>query len=97
MLRRIRHRARSRNLDFDLTVEDIVIPENCPVLGIPLVLGRTGTVGANDDSPRIDRFDNALGYVKGNIRVISTRANLLKRDATVDEVRRLLAYMEGRV
>lgn len=54
-------------------------------------------MGANDDSPSIDRFDNALGYVKGNIRVISTRANLLKRDATVDEVRRLLAYMEGRV
>jgi hypothetical protein len=47
--------------------------------------------------PSVDRVDNACGYVKGNIRVISARANHLKSDATVEEIRSLLAYMEGRL
>jgi len=82
----------ARGLPFDITPEDIVIPALCPVLGIPLLVG--GGTGFHNSSPSLDRTDNARGYVKGNVQVISLRANRIKCDSTVDEMRKLLAYME---
>ena len=79
-------------LDFNLEYQDIVIPRRCPVLGIPLKTGgRLRSEIAN--SPSVDRVDNQRGYVKGNIRVISHRANSLKSDATLDELRRVCRYV----
>lgn len=88
-------RDRAKKYGFECTLEagDFVVPEVCPVLGIPLYCG-TG-LRLNPNSPSIDRFDNTKGYTKENCRVISTRANLLKKDATVEEIRALLKYMEG--
>jgi hypothetical protein len=45
-----------------------------------------GRSGFFPDSPSLDRIDPSKGYVKGNVRVISARANLLKNDATVGEL-----------
>lgn len=90
----IRSRAKQQGREFDLVVSDIVVPDICPVLGIPLIAGAEAPL---DNRPSIDRFDNNRGYTKDNIRVISHRANHLKRDATVDEMRRILHYMEGDV
>lgn len=42
-------------------------------------------------SPSLDRLDSSKGYVKGNVRVISKRANQLKNNATVEEMRMVLA------
>lgn len=61
------------------------------VLGIPLYTNR-GKAGPN--SPSIDRIDNKKGYILGNVQVISYRANMLKGDASIEEVRRVLAYMD---
>lgn len=85
-------RAKTRNIPFDISPDDIVIPEICPVLGIKLSLNRGG--GFKDSSPSVDRRIPALGYVKGNIRVISYRANAIKRDATLDELRLLVRFLE---
>ena len=85
-----RKRALALSLPFDIEPEDILVPDVCPVLGINLVLR-----GTRDAAPSLDRLIPALGYVKGNIRVISFRANRLKSDASVDEIRKVLAYMEG--
>jgi hypothetical protein len=90
----IRKRARDTGREFDLVSSDIVVPEICPVLGIPLIAGAEAPL---HNRPSVDRFDNERGYTKDNIHVISHRANHLKRDATVDEIRRLLHYMEGDV
>jgi len=55
----------------------------CPILGIPLIPG----IGAQSpNSPSLDRIIPSLGYVKGNIAVISYRANAMKNDATIDEL-----------
>jgi hypothetical protein len=51
--------------------------------------------GRCSSSPSVDKFDNDRGYVKGNVNVISNRANVLKNDATVAEMRAVLTYMEG--
>lgn len=86
-----RRRAAAKGLEFSLRAEDIVIPERCPVLGIELRVG-----GAEREcSPSLDRIDNRLGYTPSNVRVLSFRANRLKADATPDELRAILAYVEA--
>ena len=71
------------NLPFDICEEDIVIPEICPILKIPIQRG-DNKVGPN--SPSLDRIRPELGYVKGNIQVISYKANTMKSDATLIEL-----------
>lgn len=85
-------RAKCEGLTFDLTIEDIIIPEVCPVLGIELF---KGTRKNRDNSPSVDRFLPVLGYTKRNIRVISWRANDLKKNATIEELTKVLSYMKG--
>lgn len=76
-------RAKKNNIVFTITKEDIIIPEYCPVLGIKLFReGKDTWMNA----PSIDRIDNNKGYTKDNIMVISRRANILKKDATFDEL-----------
>ena len=93
MLYAARHRALTRGLVFDLTPDDVVIPEVCPVLGVPLVLRYTRPVrkvGGYRDSPALDRIDNNHGYLPGNVWVISHRANRLKLDASLKELRMMI-------
>lgn len=89
-LNSIRERARNKGLLFDLVKEDIVYPEICPVLGIPIKIGK---FKCQDNNPSVDRIDNSKGYTKDNIRVISKRANSLKSNATVEELELILADM----
>lgn len=91
MVMRARERADKEGLPFDLTAEDLEMPTHCPALGIPLVMG-TGKPG--DGSPSLDRIVPELGYVKGNVRVISYRANTIKQDATPDEILAVARWAE---
>ena len=75
-----RNRAKKYNLPFDITHEDVVVPEFCPYLGIKLV------PFSERSSPSLDKINPELGYVKGNIQVISTKANTMKNNATQDEL-----------
>ena len=92
MLARVRARAKAKGLAFNLTAEDITIPKRCPILGIPLVVG-DGT--ANDNSPELDRINNRKGYVRGNVHVISRRANRIKNDATLAELEKIASYLRS--
>lgn len=84
---------RSRKYGYQCTISaaDIVIPSSCPVLGIPIVAA-SGRMA--DTSPTIDRIDPAKGYVPGNVIVISWRANRLRSDGTLNEMRAILAFYE---
>jgi hypothetical protein len=69
-----------------LTLEDIPdIPTHCPVFTWIALEYRVGE-GRRDNSPSLDRIDNTKGYVKGNVRVISWRANNLKGNAIDQEL-----------
>lgn len=81
-------RAREKCLDFDLEIEDIVIPDTCPCLGIEIIPGETGGM---DNCPSVDRIDPSKGYTKDNIWVISYRANRIKNDATINELKSITA------
>lgn len=83
-------RATKHGLAFNITEEDIFIPNFCPVLGIPL----KPTVGrCSANSPTVDRIDSSKGYVRGNVCVISFRANTIKPDATAEELDAVARYV----
>lgn len=84
-------RAKKKNLPFNLELSDIIIPEFCPVLGIKLEKSNNYV---KDCSPTIDRLNNNLGYVKGNICVMSYRANCIKNCGTADEHRKIADWIE---
>jgi hypothetical protein len=88
MLSRLKHKALTNNIPFNLDKADITIPSHCPVLGIELHWNQGK--GYHPDSPSVDKINPKLGYTKGNVRVISARANLLKNDATVEELTKVL-------
>lgn len=91
MLSAAKKRAKNKSLPFNITVDDIYIPEICPILEIPLEVSKTGKPSAN--SPSLDRIIPSLGYVKGNIMVISHRANTMKLDASIEELIKFSEYM----
>lgn len=78
-------RSKERGLSFDLEESDIVIPTHCPYLGIPLSTNvARGTPRTNCMS--LDRMNNELGYVKGNVEVISHLANTMKSNANPEQL-----------
>jgi hypothetical protein len=76
MIRAARARAKKFGWEFNLDKTDIIIPDKCPILGIPIIVSHED----KDFGPSIDRIDNNKGYVKDNVIVISYRANRIKRD-----------------
>lgn len=84
-----RGRAKKAGVPFSIERRDIIIPDRCPALGTKLVRGK-GQPGPN--SPSLDRIVPELGYVPGNIVVVSMRANRAKNDLTVAEMRALAVF-----
>lgn len=92
MLNTARYRAKRDNVEFNIDLSDIIIPEICPVLGIPIFRSTTGKVC--DNSPSLDRVNNHKGYIKGNVRVISNKANAMKRDHTLETLEKMITYIK---
>jgi hypothetical protein len=90
LLRNAKARAKKFNLPFNLTINDIVIPKECPILGITLVPGKGKPLPS---SPSLDRIIPALGYVPGNVCVISYKANSIKSNLTKDMLIKLTEYV----
>jgi len=90
MIYSAKHRAKRDGVPFLITKDDIVVPEFCPILGHKLEIG---TRQSHEWSPTLDRIIPGLGYILGNIRVISHRANRLKADATQEELH--LLYLDA--
>lgn len=81
-----RNRARSLNLPFDIEPSDIFIPSECPVLKVPFKFGTKYAMS-------LDRKISSLGYTKGNVQVISLKANLMKQDASIEELRNFAEWI----
>lgn len=92
MLWGAKKRAKQDGVPFAIDAQHIAIPECCPLLGIPLQRA-TGFRAAG--SPSLDRIRPELGYMPGNVWVISYRANQIKNDATLDELRSIVAGLEA--
>jgi len=86
-----KHRANKLKVPFNLDISDLIIPEYCPILGIPLVNYIGAGKGFRPDSISLDRNIPELGYIKGNVQIISGLANLMKNNATPEQ---LIAFAE---
>lgn len=89
-----RLRARQRGMAFSITVADIEMPDVCPVFGLPLTWSGAERTWS---SPSLDRIDSRIGYVPGNVWVISWRANAIKSDATPRELRAVARAVDTRL
>ena len=90
----IKSRCKYANIPFDITSEDIEKPTHCPVFGYELNYCQSKGSGGNNppNTASIDRIIPELGYVKGNVMVISWRANEIKKDATFEELHLLSQF-----
>lgn len=94
MLARAKARSRQSGIECTITLEDIKIPETCPILGIPLVC-HSGTPGGRENSPALDRKDNSKGYTPDNVLVISHMANMMKSSASPEMLQRFGQWAVG--
>ncbi len=83
-------RAGKCGIPFDLVPTDITIPDRCPVFG-------TEFKRNTEHAMSLDRIDNSQGYVKGNVQVLSRRANAMKRDATNEELKQFADWIINNV
>lgn len=94
MLKNAFQRSKDRGLPFNITLADIIIPAVCPVLGMPFGVYRgQGRGGFKPDAPSLDRIIPSLGYVRGNICVISNLANSIKRDGTAEQLMKVAVWL----
>jgi len=82
-IQRARARAKENDLEFTITSDNIVFPEVCPVLGIPLTFSNGKY--RDDNSPSLDRLDFTKGYTPENTIVVSMRANRIRNNGTIEE------------
>ena len=93
---RARLRAKKLGREFNITIDDVVIPEECPLLNVAI----SSYSEHQDFRPSLDRIDSSKGYVKGNVQVISAKANRLKNNASSEELMNIALNMmrlEGKI
>lgn len=78
---RAKSRAARQSVPFDIELSDIKIPDKCPILGIEFSKRDV------DAAPSLDKIIPDKGYVKGNIQVISNKANRMKSNASIEELK----------
>jgi hypothetical protein len=87
--------AKKRNIPFNLKptdIDEIGIPITCPILGMPLSFNRRKV---QDDSISFDRIDSSKGYSIDNLIVISYRANKIKTNATLEELKKIVVFYDS--
>jgi len=94
--RQRKNSAVKKGIPFTIKFEDLAQPEFCPILGLKLNYGWGGSSGNSRDPNKatIDKVVPELGYVLGNVFVISWRANKLKSDMTIYELEKILKYIK---
>lgn len=93
MTERARDRAKTKDLPFDIDADYVrsIMPEKCPALGWEI--DYLTTKHTHSRTASLDKFRPELGYVKGNVHVISSLANTMKSNATAEQALMLANWM----
>lgn len=94
-----KNRALSKGIPFDIEIDDIIIPDVCPLLGTPLIRGDHKRWEHPENTISIDKIIPEKGYIKGNVRIISSLANTMKNNATKEQLltfaKNIIPYING--
>jgi hypothetical protein len=95
---RARVRADKEGQPFLITLEYLRglypdFPNGARCAAFPWMKLKRGTKVPTHHSPSLDKIIPELGYVPGNVAILSYRANRLKSDATLEELEALVAYI----
>ncbi len=85
-----RSRAKKYGIPFTISPADLVWPKRCPIMKIPLVVGRgcsEKSGGTAHNAASLDRIDPRKGYVPGNVQIVSMLGNRMKQDANPEQLR----------
>lgn len=94
--------AKQHGIEFSLTIDDLPFTAICPVLDVPFLLPGSEEMAAALkeagvrnrsfwNSPSFDRIDPRLGYVAGNVVLVSNLANAIMSNATSPDRVRIVA------
>ncbi len=90
LLSTLKARAKKRSIDIDpnLSMNDIPDPteKKCPVFNCVYVMGSRNK---HAFSATVDRINHKLGYIKGNLQLLSSLANDIKSNADPGIIRRV--------
>lgn len=95
LLYKAKQRAKQKGIEFSISIDDLEKTTHCPLLGVEFSFSNTR--GAKSSSPSIDRINPLIGYVPGNVWIISARANQIKNDATVEELENILRNLKNKI
>lgn len=84
MLKSTKERSLKFSIEHTISIDDIVIPDKCPYLNVPLT--REIGNGYVETNASIDRIDSTGGYTPDNIQIISRLANTIKNNATKEQL-----------
>jgi polyhydroxyalkanoate synthesis regulator phasin len=85
-----RKKASNYKHEWDITFDDLFFPTHCPILGIELDYYASER---QENSVSFDRLDTTKGYIKGNVMIMSWRANRIKNDGTAEEHQRIADFL----
>lgn len=94
-VQRLKFRSKKANAlrtgySWEIEFGDITWPSHCPILGTELDYFAES---AQENSPSFDRIDSNLGYVTGNVIIVSWRANRIKNNGTAEEHLKIAMYL----
>jgi len=91
-LRKVRAKKVGIKVSLDINYLFSIFPKDylCPILGTKMVWSG----GDNKNSPSLDRIVPSKGYVEGNVVWISSRANLIKQDASSEEIEKVAEWLK---
>jgi hypothetical protein len=86
--------AKKNGVRFTIVLEDVEFPEYCPILGTELYYESGNSKQGLEHVPSFDRVDSTKGYIKGNVKVISSLANSIKSNVSIQQLETLIEYMK---
>ncbi len=96
-----RQAALREGIPFTIEFDDLELPEFCPVFGVKLEYSgskqENGKQTRNPNKASIDKLIPELGYIPGNVFVVSWRANNLKSNMSIDQLEMILKYMKDNI
>lgn len=95
----LRQNAKRRGVEVAITLDYVrsIATDKCPVFGLTFDWEDWGTKNgkALDNSPSLDRIDPTKGYIEGNVVFISTKANRIKNNATIEEITAVAKWLNS--